>query len=352
MLYGCLAITLSLIAAWKCQHLYIEHYLHPTNPKLSSEVRSYLRGAYSREEMDPDPAIAEKYLSLACQRILEENQLEPDSLEFLDINVRLAKAFEGKKSYTEALDVYIKIWHTLLEAANPKQNAHVYLQEKSTQDHLNRILDTGLSIGSLYLKLGEAQIAKDFLSRGFQMASDILNQAAGNDSFILPLKKYSVNYRISLGCAYVFLKDYDASMALYSSVLRDIHNTAPKDAAQLHPWGCLESKVLNYMSEVSYAKSKNISQAINWAWKAHKASVPFQETSMAGAAAGANALYTLGLLYEKKADLLQARACLSQAVALAVKSCDSDLTRTVCFQLDSIQEEPAIIAPNPQLLSQ
>ncbi|KAI9297146.1 hypothetical protein K502DRAFT_363509 [Neoconidiobolus thromboides FSU 785] len=350
------SLTGFALGAWFFTHLYIEFYLHPTSDKLSSEVRSYLRGAYLREEYQPDPALVEMYLTKAKEKILLDHEVAMDSIELIDVNFRLGENFKIRKQYQDALDCYLQVWYSLIE------NKGVAFDQLK----LIKLLQAGLQISRLYTQMKKYDLAKEYLINGFELSEkfkDRIQESEFKDSLTkliinhISFEKINLDYRIELALNSTLKKEYDLALNLYFDCLKDIQKLNPiissneiqnKNASSdtetkpLHPWGAIESIVLGYIAQTTYGKTGSVEESLPWAWKSYKTSEPYHHRTVDGEVSGATAMKTLASFYTLKKDFNQAQACLSKALSLANAAADNELALSIGKQLAKIQDRKEV----------
>ncbi|KAF9287066.1 hypothetical protein BGZ68_002280 [Mortierella alpina] len=131
-------LTLGLFV-WAGSHAYLEQYKCPSPPGCSSTVRNCLHGAWVREEIAPDPDVAEIYLQKALELTRKEledlykkkYQDHPDDMaRFLEIEKdqvlveiqnRLARFYGRIGQHEQAATIWTRLWR-MAGKPNPRES--------------------------------------------------------------------------------------------------------------------------------------------------------------------------------------------------------------------------------------
>ncbi|KAG9320104.1 hypothetical protein KVV02_008325 [Mortierella alpina] len=133
-------LTLGLFV-WAGSHAYLEQYKCPSPPGCSSTVRNCLHGAWVREEIAPDPDVAEVYLQKALELTRQEledlykkkykdDHHQHDMTRFLEIEKdqalveiqnRLARFYGRIGQHEQAATIWTRLWR-MARKPNPRES--------------------------------------------------------------------------------------------------------------------------------------------------------------------------------------------------------------------------------------
>ncbi|KAF9988052.1 hypothetical protein BGZ75_010102 [Mortierella antarctica] len=133
-------LTLGLFV-WAGSHAYLEQYKCPSPPGCSSAVRNCLHGAWVREEIAPDPDVAEVYLQKALELTRQEledlykkkykdDHHQHDMTRFLEIEKdqalveiqnRLARFYGRIGQHEQAATIWTRLWR-MARKPNPRES--------------------------------------------------------------------------------------------------------------------------------------------------------------------------------------------------------------------------------------
>ncbi|KAK5815903.1 hypothetical protein F5H01DRAFT_413364 [Linnemannia elongata] len=246
--------TLGLVLfAFTGTHAYLEQYKCPSPAGVSTEVQRCLHGAWVREEISPDPDVAEVYLQKAVE--LARKDLETfyanknkgkdggdERLAFLEIEKdqalieiqnRLARFYGRIGRDEQAATVWTRLWK-LSEKEDPRSST---LSERSSSG-LGSLFGGGASAdrplisqkdGILYAKsaadcwmrMGEYEMAEEALAWTLStLASTAPASAASTTSF--PIEE--IGLLSTLGALYVRQAKFEYALSLFVKALQAVQD--------------------------------------------------------------------------------------------------------------------------------
>lgn len=286
--YTVLSMTAAVALVWQMSHWYIEYVLESTPPELGYQARNLLHGAYVRENLAIDYEIASFYVKEALRIALEEKQLSETSDTVIQLRRRLAFNEAHAGNLLDAITEYTRSWKLLLDK-----------NDKSAVT-----TETAKSIGDLYLRIGDAEHAEEFLAWALH---DLKQKTDGSKSFLLLQTKIT----LTLASLYSLQRQFELSLPLLTEALE----TVPEDE------GCLKAIIQNQLSETMYGFGK-VEESMGWAQAALNSSAQDSKNQDC-LECGGLAANNLGKLLELKGDFDQALEYYKQAVTYSSSVYDS-----------------------------
>ncbi|KAI9491506.1 hypothetical protein BDB00DRAFT_766921 [Zychaea mexicana] len=275
------AISLALATAitWQSYHLYIEHYCEPTPTELSYRARNLLHGAYVREHVSPDYAVAAKYVRQVLALALDDPALDESTSEIIhQLRLRLADNENRAGHVLEAITEYTRAY---------KFRPSVFVAKK---------------LGDLYLRIGDQQQAERFLTWAFKNVQDEQQQED---------QELRITTLCSLASLYATQRHYELALPLLLQALKSM----PQD-----DWVCHKGIIQNQLCEVMYGMGKT-EEALGWAQASLESCS--QKEDQDCRECGGVVSNNLGRLLEIKGDFDKALTHYKQAVSYATASNDS-----------------------------
>ncbi|KAG0324803.1 hypothetical protein BGZ99_001419 [Dissophora globulifera] len=305
---------------WSGTHAYLEQYKCPSPPGLSKQVQNCLHGAWVREEVSPDPDIAEVYLQKAAELARKDleafyknkykgsndknNDAETDARVFLEIEKdralaeiqnRLATFYARNGQDEQAATIWTRL-QKLTERDIPSTTSSSASGASQPS--------SGLSLGSLFggsskerplltqqdgvpfarraadcwMRMGEYDHAEEALSWTLSTVtaatSSTTGSATSSDNVFSPIDEVGV--LSTLGALYVRQQKFDYALSLFVKALQLVQeHRAALDAGQNEDtsiisiqkekdmWYCREAILTHSIGETLYGAAARFNKKSN-----------------------------------------------------------------------------------------
>ncbi|KAF9350566.1 hypothetical protein BGX26_011269 [Mortierella sp. AD094] len=276
---------------WSGTHAYLEQYKCPSPEGVSSMVKNCLHGAWVREEISPDPDVAEVYFQKALElarkdletfyrnknkdnnksdsyiMISDETYLEIEKDEALvEIQNRLAR-FYGRIGQDErAATIWTRLWKL-----SEKNTLRVEEESKSSSGLLGSLFGSSAErplitkqdgipfakqAADSWMRLGEYDLAEEALgwtlSAINSSSTSEAQQLSDNSSTTIE----QVGLFSTLGALYVRQSKFEYALSLFVKALQTVqeHRAQPdnKDSKENDMWFCREAILTNSIGETLY----------------------------------------------------------------------------------------------------
>ncbi|KAG0276934.1 hypothetical protein BGZ97_009987, partial [Linnemannia gamsii] len=245
--------TLGLVLfAFTGAHSYLEQYKCPSPQGVSTEVQRCLHGAWVREEVSPDPDVAELYLQKAVElarkdlethyatknKGKEEGVIKDERLAFLEIEKdqalveiqhRLARFYGRIGRDEQAATVWTRLWK-LSEKENPRPHS----SEKSSSSGLGSLfgganVDRPLisqtdgipyakSAADCWMRMGEYEMAEEALAWTLSTLASSTTSSSSSDRI------EEVGLLSTLGALYVRQAKFEYALSLFVKALQVVQD--------------------------------------------------------------------------------------------------------------------------------
>ncbi|KAI8379770.1 uncharacterized protein BYT42DRAFT_569979 [Radiomyces spectabilis] len=297
--YALISLTATVTLLWQSYHLYIEYMLESTPSELGYKSRNLLHGAYFREKIAPDFAIAAVYLREVLEIALEEKKLDEASPTLIRLRLRLADDEAKAGNLLEAITEYTRSWKLLL-------------QQSSHEERQQALIQTAKHLGDLYLRIGHGEQAEEFFAYALHASSSI--QQPNDDQRFL-----KVTTTTSLASLYATQRNFKLALPLFTQALKEL----PDENTVSEPkWTCLRAIIMNQLSETMYGLGKH-EEAMGWAQDSLRY-CNMEKTTRDCQECGGVAANNLGRLLELKKEFDQSWNYYQQAMAYADSAGDAD----------------------------
>ncbi|KAI9240955.1 MAG: hypothetical protein BYD32DRAFT_484513 [Podila humilis] len=262
--------------AWSGTHAYLEQYKCPSPAGISSQTRNCLHGAWVREEIAPDPDVAEIYFNKAIEMtrkelvdlyakkekaqdgsssMRREYEIERDAA-LVEIQNRLARFYARIGQDERAATIWTRLWK-LSEKSTPQEEAATKGSSSFSLGSLfggssERPLVTrqdgaqfAKSAADCWMRMGEYEMAEEAL--GWILSSRSSGSSAGSTTTIGEIGLWS-----TLGALYVRQKKFDYALSLFVKALQSVQakrNTLTDVSEDKDMWFCREAILMNSIGE-------------------------------------------------------------------------------------------------------
>ncbi|KAG0021346.1 hypothetical protein BGZ81_008938 [Podila clonocystis] len=262
---------------WSGTHAYLEQYKCPSPAGVSSQTRNCLHGAWVREEIAPDPDVAEIYFNKAIEITRKElvdlyakkektqdgpsstrrdYEIERDAA-LVEIQNRLARFYARIGQDERAATIWTRLWK-LSDKSTPREEE----AKKGTSSFSLGALFGGSSERPLVTRQDGAQFAKSaancWMRMGeYEMAEEAMGWimssrssgplAAGSSTTIEEIGLWS-----TLGALYVRQKKFDYALSLFVKALQSVQakrTTLTEVSEDNNMWFCREAILMNSIGE-------------------------------------------------------------------------------------------------------
>lgn len=294
--------TLGLVLfAYTGAHAYLEQYKCPSPQGVSTEVQRCLHGAWVREEVSPDPDVAELYLQKAVElarkdlethyanknksKSNEEGGTLDEKLAFLEIEKdqalveiqhRLARFYGRIGRDEQAATVWTRLWK-LSEKENPRPHS---TQQSSSSGLRSLFGGAGASADRPLISQKDgipyAKSAADCWMRmgEYEMAEEALAWTLGTFASASATPSSSSSYRIeeigllsTLGALYVRQAKFEYALSLFVKALQAVqdHRASQTDNNSVEATTTADEKektVLKEDNDMWYCREAILTQSI------------------------------------------------------------------------------------------
>ncbi|KAF9374237.1 hypothetical protein CPB97_012219 [Podila verticillata] len=262
--------------AWSGTHAYLEQYKCPSPAGLSSQTRNCLHGAWVREEISPDPDVAEIYFNKAIEMTRKElvdlyakkekaqdgssstrreYEIERDAA-LVEIQNRLARFYARIGQDERAATIWTRLWK-LSEKSTPQEEEATKGSSSFSLGALfggssERPLVTrqdgaqfAKSAADCWMRMGEYEMAEEAL--GWILSSRSSGPSAGSTTTIGEIGLWS-----TLGALYVRQKKFDYALSLFVKALQSVQakrSTLTDVSEDKDMWFCREAILMNSIGE-------------------------------------------------------------------------------------------------------
>ncbi|KAG0088942.1 hypothetical protein BGZ92_005528 [Podila epicladia] len=263
--------------AWSGTHAYLEQYKCPSPAGVSSQTRNCLHGAWVREEISPDPDVAEIYFNRAIEitrkeladlytkkekaqdgppSTRREYEIEKDAA-LVEIQNRLARFYARIGQDERAATIWTRLWKLSDKSAQEEEQA-----SKGSASFSLSALFGGSSERPLVTRQDGAQFAKSaadcWMRMGeYDMAEEALGWILSSRSSGTPAAGSTVSIEeiglwSTLGALYVRQKKFDYALSLFVKALQSVQakrNTLTEVSEDKDMWFCREAILMNSIGE-------------------------------------------------------------------------------------------------------
>lgn len=261
---------------WSGTHAYLEQYKCPSPAGLSSQTRNCLHGAWVREEISPDPDVAEIYFNRAIEMTRKElvdlyakkekaqdsssstrreYEIERDAA-LVEIQNRLARFYARIGQDERAATIWTRLWKlseksTLQEEEATKTSSSFSLSAlfggSSERPLVTRQEGAHFakSAADCWMRMGEYEMAEEAL--GWILSSRSSGPSAGSTTTIEEIGLWS-----TLGALYVRQKKFDYALSLFVKALQSVQakrSTLTETSEDKDMWFCREAIMMNSIGE-------------------------------------------------------------------------------------------------------
>ncbi|KAG0358167.1 hypothetical protein BG005_002638 [Podila minutissima] len=263
---------------WSGTHAYLEQYKCPSPAGVSSQTRNCLHGAWVREEISPDPDVAEIYFNKAIEMTRKElvdlyakkekaqdsssstrreYEIERDAA-LVEIQSRLARFYARIGQDERAATIWTRLWK-LSDKSTPQEAERA---SKGSATFSLGALFGGSSERPLVTRQDGAQFAKSaadcWMRMGeYEMAEEALGWILSSRSSEAPAAGSTVSIEeiglwSTLGALYVRQKKFDYALSLFVKALQSVQakrNTLTEVSEDKDMWFCREAILMNSIGE-------------------------------------------------------------------------------------------------------
>ncbi|KAG0296755.1 hypothetical protein BGZ96_008615 [Linnemannia gamsii] len=292
--------TLGLVLfAYTGAHAYLEQYKCPSPQGVSTEVQRCLHGAWVREEISPDPDVAELYLQKAVElarkdlethyanrnksKSKEESGVMDERLAFLEIEKdqalveiqhRLARFYGRIGRDEQAATVWTRLWKL-----SEKENPRPYSTKQSSSSGLGSLfggasVDRPLisqkdgipyakSAADCWMRMGEYEMAEEALAWTLSTLASTSTTPSSSSSCRIE----EIGLLSTLGALYVRQAKFEYALSLFVKALQAVqdHRASQTDNNSVEATTTADEKkkaVLKEDKDMWYCREAILTQSI------------------------------------------------------------------------------------------
>ncbi|KAG0326955.1 hypothetical protein BG004_002874, partial [Podila humilis] len=282
---------------WSGSHAYLEQYKCPSPPGASSLTQKCLHGAWVREEISPEPDVAEIYYNKAIEltrtelldlhkklnsnnqssssssTIERELELERD-LVLAEIQNRLARFYARIGQDERAATIWTRLWKLSDKGSDDReQSVKKSASEAGIFSSVSALFGGASerplmtrkdgaryakSAADCWMRMGEYEMAEEALGwilSNRTQGSLAANSASGSSPSTTPTNDTSIEeigLWSQLGALYVRQKKFDYALSLFARALQSVQakrSTLTEIADDNDLWFCREAILMNSIGE-------------------------------------------------------------------------------------------------------